>query len=456
MFRRLGVFTGGFTMEAASGVAADDTLDGLDVIDALSNLVAKSLVVAETQDNRTRYRLLETTRMYALERMAEAGESLAVQRRHAEVLCDFVQPSDADYYTLTDEAFHVRYAADLDNLERALDWAFGPDGDTEIALALTSYSWSVFASFSNSYAYITWCDLAVARITVETPEVLALRVRSTATSVNMLARVAPAPAMADEILPALRARNDLALGETLVAQATALLWMGRVDEARAPANELAALIAQSPPSRLTAGGARVAALLAVESGDMAAAVQHFDAGVKMAEAIGASGWACILARERVIADRSMPADKAVAMLRDLLARIRPEHMFRADNQLLATHALVQRLAHRQCPGDVEEAYALARSTEKLFGRQLVAFTTQVVVSLAIADGRPRDAARLHGFAEARRTEYGVNTSDAVAVAEENRAALREYLSEAELESLMAEGARLTPEQNFLLAMKLDV
>jgi predicted ATPase len=84
VLRRLGIFMGGFTLDAACAVAADPGLLKADVIDAVAELVEKSLVVVETTETEPRLRLLETTRAYALERLAESDERDAVARRHAE------------------------------------------------------------------------------------------------------------------------------------------------------------------------------------------------------------------------------------------------------------------------------------------------------------------------------------------------------------------------------------
>ncbi len=85
VFRRLGACAGGFTLELAQQLAADGALDEWAVLDALGQLVDKSLVMAEGA-GVPRYRLLETTRAFAVERLAASGEMPAVLRRHAQVL----------------------------------------------------------------------------------------------------------------------------------------------------------------------------------------------------------------------------------------------------------------------------------------------------------------------------------------------------------------------------------
>jgi predicted ATPase len=84
LLRRLAVFHGGFELQAVEGVCADVELEDLAIADVLARLVEKSLVVVEDDDSRERrYRLLETVRMYARERLEEAGESAATEARHA-------------------------------------------------------------------------------------------------------------------------------------------------------------------------------------------------------------------------------------------------------------------------------------------------------------------------------------------------------------------------------------
>ena len=83
-FRALGIFAGGFTVEAAAAVAMDAAATGIDAIDRLADLVAKSLVVADVSGAKPRFRLLDTTRAYAIEKLDASGERERIARRHAE------------------------------------------------------------------------------------------------------------------------------------------------------------------------------------------------------------------------------------------------------------------------------------------------------------------------------------------------------------------------------------
>ncbi len=74
LFRRLAIFVNGFTIEGATAVASDETLDEFEIFDVLASLVDKSLIVAEFAGETTRYRLLESTRAYARDKLVAAGE----------------------------------------------------------------------------------------------------------------------------------------------------------------------------------------------------------------------------------------------------------------------------------------------------------------------------------------------------------------------------------------------
>ena len=142
LLRRLSVFAGGFTLEAAQQVAEDDDgLDRWDVLEHLGGLIEKSLVVAEGDDT-PRYRLLETTRLFAMERLIESGESARARTRHREHHLVLAEDA-ADRLLFGDTHRHlVRLDLERDNLLLALAWANGPDEAAQglrLAAALNDY-----------------------------------------------------------------------------------------------------------------------------------------------------------------------------------------------------------------------------------------------------------------------------------------------------------------------------
>ena len=138
VFRRLGVFVGGFTLELAQGVAADDQIDRWAVLDVLGHLVDKSLVVADGEE-LPRYRMLETVRAFALEQLAASGETPTLLRRHAEALLAILEPVNDRRFALT-LAESVRHGAELDNLRAALAWAESEADNRSLAFELIGSS----------------------------------------------------------------------------------------------------------------------------------------------------------------------------------------------------------------------------------------------------------------------------------------------------------------------------
>ncbi len=138
LLRRLAVFAGGFTLEMASALAADEGGVGPDVVDGIANLVSRSLIAADVSGATGSYRLLDTTRAYALAKLDESGESDCVRRRHAERMLEVLQRASAEWEKGSPHAgWLARHAQHIDDLRSSLDWAFSPAGDAELGVSLT-------------------------------------------------------------------------------------------------------------------------------------------------------------------------------------------------------------------------------------------------------------------------------------------------------------------------------
>ncbi|MCV6962594.1 LuxR family transcriptional regulator [Mycobacterium intermedium] len=136
LFRRLAVFLGGFDLVAAQAVAGFDDVEHYQVLDLLSLLVDKSLVLADDSRDRTRYRLLETVRQYAQEKLAESGEGDKARSRHRDhftsLAIAFDAPAGTDY-----EQQSEQIELNFDNMRAAFAWS-RENGDTAQALTLVS------------------------------------------------------------------------------------------------------------------------------------------------------------------------------------------------------------------------------------------------------------------------------------------------------------------------------
>jgi len=135
VLRRLATFAGGFGLEAARAVAVGGAVTCDDVLAALGRLVDKSLVVAEERDGEARYRLLETIRQFAADRLVEAGEAAATRDRHLAWSLALVEALEPELQQGLD-AWRTRLEREHDNLRAALDWGLAaPDPEPGRRLA---------------------------------------------------------------------------------------------------------------------------------------------------------------------------------------------------------------------------------------------------------------------------------------------------------------------------------
>lgn len=139
VFERLGVFPSSFTLAMAEAVCSGNDLDADDFIDALSVLVSRSLVTLLPAQGAgpDRYRLLETSRSFARQKLAQSGDELAAQRRHFEAVSDAVRVFGPLFNTMPLGEWHAIYSCELDNLRSALKWGSQHDGRAALRLLLT-------------------------------------------------------------------------------------------------------------------------------------------------------------------------------------------------------------------------------------------------------------------------------------------------------------------------------
>jgi predicted ATPase/DNA-binding winged helix-turn-helix (wHTH) protein len=148
ILRRIAVFAGSFTLESARAIAAGDDIALAEVADHVARLVRKSLVTSDIRDSTGRYRLLETTRDYARDKLAGSGEFGAVARRHAEYYRDMLERTQSHWRTTAAASLAAKHAPEIDNIRTAINWAFEQGGDPKLGIALTAAAvplWTVLS-----------------------------------------------------------------------------------------------------------------------------------------------------------------------------------------------------------------------------------------------------------------------------------------------------------------------
>ena len=133
LFRRLAVFAGGWTLEAAEAVCGGDGLNAENMLDLLASLVAKSMVIVDRQDE-PRYRLLETMRQYAREELLNSGESTQLFNRHRDYFKAFIEAFVPKQWIKEWKPWRKKISVDIENVRQSLEWSFSRPEDAEQAL----------------------------------------------------------------------------------------------------------------------------------------------------------------------------------------------------------------------------------------------------------------------------------------------------------------------------------
>ena len=197
VLRRIAPFVGHFTLEGARSVAGEIGAGAGEIFDAIAGLVEKSLIATRVDEAQAQYRLLDTTRAYALEKLEEHAEVDVVFRRHAEYVAGYLESQRAlllaplkaergaaypspsgNIHPAPEWSFGPRvnnqigtglaaastHSSQLGNIRAALEWSFGPHGDDEIATRLAAASTQLFLELSLLIECRVWAERAIARL----------------------------------------------------------------------------------------------------------------------------------------------------------------------------------------------------------------------------------------------------------------------------------------------------
>jgi predicted ATPase/DNA-binding winged helix-turn-helix (wHTH) protein len=454
VLRRLAVFAGGFTLEEAASVASDREIDARAVTDLLSQLVERSLVAADTNDARSRYRLLETTRAYAMEKLVEAAEMKVISLRHAQHFRDRFERAPDDWLRMSTAEWQSAYVPELDNIRAALDWALGSDGDSAIGIALAGASgplWSELSLLSEGRRRI---EDAISLVSPQTPEPDQARLwlrMGLLWSTAAPARVVAALERAIELYR--RLGNGSGLGISLVSLGRIWVFMGRFEDAAAVFAEALPLLQQAGVPKLRGRYFEGLGFLKMLSGDLATARQHFEEALTLYRVAGAESAA--LAMLLNLADMTwalVDLDAALADFREAAALMRKSRL--APKGMLGVCLTNLAGVHIE-RGELGEGLAIAREglpLREFEGHGWVALDHLALRAALV--GNVASAARLAGF-----TDATYEAKEAPRQPNESRAhgrlhrLLREELASDELQRLLAEGAKMGEAEAYRMALE---
>jgi non-specific serine/threonine protein kinase len=364
LFRRTAAFSGGWTLEAAEAVCAGDAIAAADVLDLLAHLVDRSLVVAEETPpggGAMRYRLLEPTRQYALERLRESGEAGPVQHHHTTYFLGLATAGDELWRGPWDLAWLARVDRDLDNLRAVLRRSL-EQRELEVYLLLCIR----LARFWEVRGYLEegrrWLDEGLAGAAAVP---VSLRMRSVGRA-TFLAAISGAyersgPLSGEWLALAREVGDEAAVAEANDYRAYALMAQCDMDTAATIIEESLAFFRTGEDKVNLGANLRNLGWLLARQGDLHRARQLFDevvplahaAGDPVQEANGLAGWSFLAYVDGDLHAASQLARQAIALVQE----IRHKRYMASFLDLLAVVAAAQ--------GQVERAARLFGASERM-------------------------------------------------------------------------------------------
>jgi predicted ATPase/DNA-binding winged helix-turn-helix (wHTH) protein len=164
VFRRIAPFVGHFALEGAQSVAGELGSSDGEIFDAIAGLVEKSLLTTRIDETHVQYRLLDTTRTYALEKLELHAEANAALLQHAQYVTEHLESRREILATLATAERVAFYSSQLGNVRAALEWSFGAQGNDEVATRLAAASTQLFLELSLLIECRVWTERAIARL----------------------------------------------------------------------------------------------------------------------------------------------------------------------------------------------------------------------------------------------------------------------------------------------------
>lgn len=452
LFRRLAIFVGGWTLEGAEAVCADESLDALDVLDLLDSLAEKSLVVADVEQSNPRYRMLESTRAFALEKLALSQERAQLERRHAQWIAGVAEREFEASWTISmDERFRT-FEPELENVRAAVDGAFAR-GEIELAAQIASGFHDIWFRRRGEAGLRRWLEESISNIDrIVEPRVVA-RVWRAKSRLSYGQRAAEASRRALEI----GERHDDVVGQIMDLQGVAfgLMQAGDTQTATELGERGVALCRENGFTRTPLyTNALSAAGVAQYEERPETSREFFTEALALADALGDDLQAMVLrANMAELEFRAKNPHAANVLAQDALATAR-----RFRDVAMEVNALHNLAAYALALGDIEGALGVAKeSLHRSRGAfpLYAAMAIQHAAAVAALGNDPHRGARLRGYVNHRYDAEGVEREPTEAHTYELlMAALSERLTPTEIETLAAEGAQFSEEQATAQALQV--
>jgi predicted ATPase/DNA-binding XRE family transcriptional regulator len=458
LFERLSIFAGGCTLTAATRIYAEDAQEA-SVLDLLSSLAEKSLVVADVGAGKTRYRLLESFREYSREKLSARGELGALARRHALVCLDMARAYNRAADANLDELFRATVVSELENWRAALEWTLVARNDALLGQELVSELdtfWPAFAPIEGR----RWLLAAAEQIDERTPtRVLAALSNAQANVAMVLRDVEAQLAYAQTALAYYRALDDsLGVAQAQSRRGRALLAMEteRIPEGIAVLREALATARNLKNGRLTAFLLRSLAFASFRSEDYAEARRYASEAVEIYQAMGARLVSAVAMEdlaeyEFAAGDPEAAARHATVAVTIMRGAIAPRALATTLNQLACCLNLVARYdeAEERAREALDEAlqHGVQDATPDALQHLAAAVALQEQISPENARKTWMRAARILGFVDARLAALDASRSHRD-LEEYDRvlAVLQSAIGDAKVAEAMEVGSVMTQEQ----------
>jgi predicted ATPase len=461
VFERLSIFAGGCTLDTAAAVCVDTHIVEEDVFGLLSSLVDKSLLVADVDASEPRYRLLESSKDYAREKLCLRGEQELIAERHACAYLELAERLDAGYDTEPERVWREFAFSEQDNWRSALDWALAARGNVATGQRLAgelNMLWVLIAPVEGC----RWLNLALDLADAATPAgVVAKITYARAQCAGQLETMSTQLRMSQNALSLYKITGDesgIALSKANVGRA--LVGLGRVDEAEPILLESLQLARRVLIGKSFAYVLRVLGHLCNAQGKFSTGRRYLAEGLTVLEEIGAPGGEAVTVASDLanLEHHAGNAELAFRLAFEQLPRLRGSasmtNLIVCINYM--SEFLISLTRYEEAATYACEALDMSselQSSAHVAGALGHCAAIVALRSINYAGSRAR-AARLYGYVNARLATLG-NPRSITEQAEYERAltSIREGLSADSLTHLMDAGAALSEEQAIAEALQ---